>query len=806
MRYILIISWFFCSVSYGQVANGKVKDQVSKESIPFVKIENLITKNKTRSNIDGKFSVDIKTGDSVRFSGQGYDTLILLFDSTDNFLDIEMQVQVLQLEDIYIYYPRTEKYDVGFLPVIKGTRITTGTNSVISVESMNGSKSSGNPRELFARIPGLNIWESDGAGIQIGIGGRGLSPNRAANFNTRQNGYDISADALGYPESYYTPPIEALSSIEIVRGSASLQYGTQFGGLLNFVLKEPEEKSIFTLTTRQTVGKYGYFGGFNRVSGTKRRFSYQAYHQVKIGKGYRENSEFTQHQAFAQVSYDIAEYTKIRLEYTHMNYLARQAGGLSDVNFNENDKQSLRDRNWLNVNWNMMALHFDHTFNPLSSLNFRTFGMLSSRKTLGFLGKITQADPGGNREMIAGDFKNAGAELRFLKKYRFSGSCNIPKNGAILIGARYYQGITSSLQGKATDGSDANFMFTNPDNLENSSYLFPSRNLAFFAENVLFFGRQWRVNFGGRLESISSASEGFYKSYAIHPVNGDTLGAYRINSENQVDRLVPLFGAGASFQTQKRNSLYVNFTQNYRAINFTDIRVNNPNVVVDTAMRDEYGYTGEFGFRGKMKKYWIFDLALFHVFYGDKIGLAPKPGTTYKDRTNIGDAVNTGIEIYTEFDIINAMKEKAKQQLFVFVNAAYIQSYYLRSKEPNYIGKQVEYVAPLIVRGGLKYKLKNWSSQFQVSYTSEQYSDASNAVIPSGDAVIGLVPSYFIMDFSTRYEWKYNLSFELSFNNLTNQKYFTRRASGYPGPGILPSDGIQIFGTLQYKFSQKRKS
>ena len=38
--------------------------------------------------------------------------------------------------------------------------------------------------------------------------------------------------ALGYPESYYTPPFEALKSIEIIRGSAALQFGTQFGGLL----------------------------------------------------------------------------------------------------------------------------------------------------------------------------------------------------------------------------------------------------------------------------------------------------------------------------------------------------------------------------------------------------------------------------------------------------------------------------------------------------------------------------------------------------------------------------------------------
>ena len=59
----------------------------------------------------------------------------------------------------------------------------------------------------------------------------------------RQNGVEMSADALGYPESYYSPPIQAVEQIEIVRGAASLQYGTQFGGLINFKLKDaPEDK------------------------------------------------------------------------------------------------------------------------------------------------------------------------------------------------------------------------------------------------------------------------------------------------------------------------------------------------------------------------------------------------------------------------------------------------------------------------------------------------------------------------------------------------------------------------------------
>ena len=86
------------------------------------------------------------------------------------------------------------------------------------------------------------------------IGGRGLDPNRTSNFNTRQNGYDISADVLGYPESYYSPPAELIKEIQIVRGAASLQYGTQFGGLVNFKLKEPSSYKEIDIKTRNTIG------------------------------------------------------------------------------------------------------------------------------------------------------------------------------------------------------------------------------------------------------------------------------------------------------------------------------------------------------------------------------------------------------------------------------------------------------------------------------------------------------------------------------------------------------------------------
>ncbi|MCI5056716.1 MAG: TonB-dependent receptor plug domain-containing protein, partial [Flavobacteriales bacterium] len=140
-----------------------------------------------------------------------------------------------EIKTIKIQAKREEEiFGIAKLKQIDGAAIYAGKKSeVISMDRVNGNKSNGNAREVFSKVTGLNVWESDCAGLQLSIGGRGLSPHRTSNFNTRQNGYDISADALGYPESYYMPPLDAIDRVEFVRGAGALQYGSQFGGLLN---------------------------------------------------------------------------------------------------------------------------------------------------------------------------------------------------------------------------------------------------------------------------------------------------------------------------------------------------------------------------------------------------------------------------------------------------------------------------------------------------------------------------------------------------------------------------------------------
>ena len=63
---------------------------------------------------------------------------------------------------------------------------------------------------------------------------------------------------------------------------------------------------------------------------------------------------------------------------------------------------------------------------------------------------------------------------------------------------------------------------------------------------------------------------------------------------------------------------------------------------------------------------------------------------------------------------------------------------------------------------------------------------------------LALIPAYQILDLSASWEHRW-LKLEASVNNLADARYFTRRATAYPGPGILPSDGRSYFLTVQVK-------
>jgi Fe(3+) dicitrate transport protein len=704
------------------------------------------------------------------------------------FLELKLAPKNITLEAITVEDQSRGNRAQSRLRNVEGTAIYAGRkNELILPDQLTANLAANNAREIYKGIAGLTVWENDGGGLQLAIAARGLDPNRTSSFNTRQNGFDISADALGYPESYYVPPAQALERIELVRGAASLQYGTQFGGLLNFKLKEGKAGDPFELISETTAGSFGLLTTFNSIGGSKGKTTYYGFHNYKRGDGWRPNSGFEQHTGYLDVHHQFTPKLRLGLELTHMNYLAQQGGGLVDFEFDQDPSASKRARNWFSVDWNLAAFHIDYTFSEKTHLNVRTFALHAGRLALGELGPINRPDPLRERDLIDGQYRNQGIEARVLHRFEL-----LQQPAALVVGVRYYQGFARNRQGDASDGADADFTFLNPDELERSSYEFPSRNVALFAEQLINWGKL-SITPGVRLEYIRTAAEGYFRQRVFS--GGQVIFDRRIDDSDVNERSFPLFGLGLGYRLSEQLEVYGNLSQNYRSINFTDLAVVNPNLIVDSLLNDESGYNAELGLRGSALKGSLqFDGNVFYLRYNDRIGLTE---TLVADpisierlatlRTNVGDAAIYGLEFFAELDVAQLVREGKSGALSVkpFLNFSLIKGEYL-SGGSAIVGNEVELVPPISVKTGFSVNYKKWSGSFLYTSVGRHFSDATNAVLVA-DATRGIIPAYQVIDLATNYSFG-RFRVQAGVNNLANQSYFTRRATGYPGPGIIPAE------------------
>ena len=668
----------------------------------------------------------------------------------------------------------------------------------INVNDQQANLATNNSRQLYRNIAGLNYFETSANGLGTEIGVRGLSPERSANLNVRQNGYDISADALGYPDAYYVPPAQSIDLIESVRGAGALQYGTQFGGMINYRKKKaPIDLNGIGAYTNQTIGSYNFLNSYNTIYGRNKRANFYSYFNYKKGDDWKPNSNFNAKNAFFQGEFQLTSNLILNIEYTHFYYLAQQPGGLTDALFKKDPTISIRERNWFSVNWNLASTSLFYKHSANTEIETKFFGLLANRKALGFLGNITRIDPLGNRDYLLDKYANIGNETKFLTRYKIKKKLNIG-----LIGIRFYKGNTDKTQGEANKLSGPDFKYNNPTYVEGSDYKFPSINLALFGENVTYLTNKLSVTLGARGEFIKTTANGYYRV-----TNTDLAGnilfdtAYNENKSNE--RSFVVSSLGLSYEITDSIQFYGNFSQNYRAINFNDLRITNANFKVDSNLTDEKGFNFDLGFRGIINNYLSFDISVFYLKYANRIGFVlktdPNLFNLFRFRTNISQSRNIGLEATSTVNWTKLFfKEEKKLSIKQFFNTSIVDGRYIKSQEAAIENKKVELLPSLILKTGLLINFSNISASYQISHISEQYTDATNAEFAS-NAISGLIPAYTIMDASIGYTFKsFNLS--LNINNLANTSYFTKRAVGYPGPGIIAAPPRLYYIGLSFKF------
>ncbi|HEX9601236.1 MAG TPA: carboxypeptidase-like regulatory domain-containing protein, partial [Mariniflexile sp.] len=517
----LIVILFIGIQTFAQHKVSGVVTHANNQSVIEVEVYDKISGLLTKTNASGYYEFNTsKEHVTLVFFSYDFDVEeVPVTVSGDTEVNVVLKKMSVNLSEVEITARKAKAFELSRLKDVEGTAIYAGKKTeVILVDQSMANLASNNARQLYSQVAGLNIYQNDDAGLQLNIGGRGLDPNRTANFNTRQNGYDISADVLGYPESYYTPASEGLKEIQVIRGAASLQYGTQFGGLINFKMKEPNPNKPIELITRNTLGSFGLYTNFTSLSGTKGKFSYYTYFNYKTGDGFRPNSEFESKNVFAHVGYQFNDKTKVTGDVTYMHYLAQQGGGLTDTMFENDPYQSNRARNWFQVDWLLYNIKLDHKFSEQTNFTFSFFGLNASRDALGFrTNRVDQIDPGSERDLIKGDFKNFGFEARLLSKYRVA-----QKDATFLIGSKFYKANNYQQQGPGSDGIGPDFNFYTeefPNYSNQSQFDLPNLNVAIFGENIFYVTDKFSVTPGFRFEYIRTQSEGFYKN-----INTDAAG------------------------------------------------------------------------------------------------------------------------------------------------------------------------------------------------------------------------------------------------------------------------------------------
>lgn len=707
---------------------------------------------------------------------------------------------------------RYSRSDIQQMPEIVGTSIYAGKkSSLIVLDNVKGNVVTNTMRQVVAKVPGIQIWESDGSGIQIGIAARGLSPNRSWEFNVRQNGYDIAADPYGYPEAYYNPQLQAVQRLEIIRGHGALQYGPQFGGMINYILRNGSEiKSKVEVESQQSVGSNGMVNTYTGVGGNSSKIHYYGFFDHRGAEGYRQNSRYFTNAGFGTITYKWNEKTSISAELMQSHIRSQQPGGLTDDQLKQNIRQSIRERNWMDIRWTTLALIANHRISNTAKWNLKLFSVLGDRNSVGFFpaAGITVPDSINRstlqynpRNLNTDYYRNLGAEWRFIADHQSLGMRNTFSGGL-----RMYKGNTYrfAADGKGSTGSVYDIRLS--DGIWTRDIDFSANNAAAFAENIFRITDKFLIIPAIRFEYITGRASG------RNGFNGSN--EVRLQEQSRKRGFV-IAGIGSEYHLGKNTEVYANISQAYRPVQFADLAAPPTTDIIDQNLRDAKGFNADLGYRGKLADYLFFDLSIFWLQYNNRIGIMLQPrqdGSFYNYRTNIGNSTAKGFEGIIDFNPSKLIFGNSGWETSLFVSYAFNDARYGSLKvvsrnsanqlvEKNLKNNKVENAPEHILRTGvtLGYKKINLTGQF--SYVGEAFSDANNTIVPSANANNGLIPSYALIDLTADYKISQRFNIKGGVNNLSNTFYFTRRAGGYPGPGAMPADGRTWFMTLAAKFN-----
>ena len=664
-----------------------------------------------------------------------------------------------------------------FLPPVEGAKVYSGKKtSVIDLDDLPRINNN-NYRQALSKTPGLLISEETSPLVSIGY--RGLNPHRAQFTQVLKDGIPIHADQFGYPEAYYTPPLDTVDRLEFIRGGGSLMYGPQPGGAINFVTHRPSLVRVFSAYTQHVLGSDSLYSTFNSIDGTVGRVGYYAYFNHRQTDGFRTaNSDVDLNTGSARFVLDAK--TDSRWIFTFDGYGEEHgepggltfATGANTVNYDVDREAASRFVDRFRLERYNASLAWEKDFSEGTQMTVTAWGgyysRFSKRQRGGGFGTLPTGAAAGSNTIELQEFYTEGFEARLRHDYDLGGQTQ-----TLAAGVQLYHTASPRIdkRGATADAEDGPVR-----NRSDRSVIYAP----VFIENRFVVGRL-SITPGFRLESFHQTAK--------ESLNLDKAAAATPLGDKSQTGFVPLAGLGLEYGFDRGFTAYANASQAYRPIVFTEAVPTGGTTVINDDLQDGRSWQYEIGLRGNPLPYVSFDTSLFLLDFDNQIGTA---GNTV---ANVGRAIHRGWEAAAELELVgfvDALRggtgEPQRHQLGLHANVMLLDAEFVSGPRE---GRAPQYAPGHVLRTGLTYR---WIDRAKVSlqgtFVDSHYGDDANSATYA-------IPAYMVWDLTAEVKiYRDTVSLMAGINNLLDEDYYSRIRND----GIDPAYGRNYYVGLSLSF------
>ncbi len=694
-----------------------------------------------------------------------------------------------KVEQVEITGPRQP--DVVVIGQRKDLLRIPGSGATIEAEQLERSRVF-TVNEALRSVPGAYPRDEEGMGMRPNIGFRGMNPTRSSKVLLLEDGIPLAFAPYGDNATYFHPPVERYSRIEVLKGASQVRFGPHtVGGVVNYIT--PQAPEAFEGRATIAAGNREYLEVDATIGGPFLGGRALAHGQIKESDGARDNTRIRMNDVALKVEWDIADNQALtarisryaedsKITYSGLRLAEFQADPYANP-FKNDRFEAERYGGALSHAWfidgattlktTLYGSHFTRDWwrqssnsgqRPNDSSDPACGGMANLSTTCGNEGRL--------RDYIA-----AGVESRLSFEHTLFGLATRTETGLRYHvedqHRRQWNGDTPFARLPGV-GVNAGVREDNDRNIYATS--------AFLTTEIDLGG--FLVEPGVRFEHIE-----FDRRNRLNGAEGETT----------LDVVIP--GLGILYELSDKAVVYAGVHKGFSPPRVEDVISNTTGATVDLA--EEESVNWELGVRGDITKGLYGDFTYFRMDFSNQIIPASAAGGIGATLTSAGETLHEGLELLLRGSLRDTGL-LAQDDIYLRTAATYIPTAEFKgtrfSSVPGFggvsvSGNRLPYAPEWLISSAVGYEWDNLvTAEIEAQYTGEVYSDDLETIPVTADGQRGRIEGALIWNATVNVDIPDTpLTAFVTVKNVFDEVYVVDQTRGMlPGAPRLVQAGVSV--------------